>query len=317
MSARPTNMKVRQRGVALITILLIVAILTAIVSRIGLSSQIWVRQVQNNTALAQADQATRAAQVWVAGILEQDNNSIDAVTDLWAQPLPPIPAAWGLLFGWLEDMQARFNLNNLVDTEGKHDVIAMQQFERLLQILELNPGIAQAVVDWIDADGSPAGPWGAEDVFYISLNTPYFAANRPFEDPAELRLVRGVDLEAWQKLEPFVSALPSGTSININTVSTEVLAAAITEWEIGQAMHQAEQWTTAIAQQPVEDMNLFVEQMSGEQETTPLPPGLVLTTNYFMAHTQLSFDNLEYRMATLYNRDQGKAKILLHNRELL
>jgi len=309
-------MKVRQRGVALITILLIVAILTAIVSRIGLSSQIWVRQVQNNTALAQADQATRAAQVWVAGILEQDDNAIDALTDLWAQPLPPIPAAWGLLFGWLEDMQARFNLNNLVDAEGKHDVIAMQQFERLLQILELNPGIAQAVADWIDSDGSPAGPWGAEDVFYISLETPYFAANRPFEDTAELRLVRGVDMEVWQKLEPYVSALPGGTPININTVSTEVLAAAVTEWEMGQAMLQAEKWTAAIEQQPVEDLKVFVGKMSGD-EATPLPPGLALTTNYFMAHTQLSFDNLEYRMATLYNRNEGKARIMLHNRELL
>ncbi len=316
MLALQTDLSVRQRGVALITILLIVAILTAIVSRIGLSNQVWVRQVENSAALAQADLASRAAQAWVAGILEQDDNSFDAVTDLWAQPLPPLPAGWGVLFGWVEDLQARFNLNNLVDAEGKLDTLAMLQFERLLQILELNPGIAQAVADWIDADSSTAGPWGAEDVFYISLATPYFAANRPFEDTAELRLVRGVDLEVWQKLEPYVSALPESTPININTVSTEVLAAAVTEWELsGQAMLLAEVWTAKVAQQPVEDMNIVSEQMLGDK-AKPIPPGLVLGTRFFNAHTQLSFDNVVYRMTTLYRRDQGQAVILRHNREL-
>lgn len=317
MSALQTDIPVRQDGVALITILLIVAILTAIVSRIGLSSQIWVRQVENSNALAQADLASRAAQSWIASILEQDDNSLDAGTDLWAQPLPPVPAGWGILFGWVEDMQARFNLNNLIDAEGKQDTLATLQFERLLQILELNPGIAQAVVDWIDTDGSPAGPWGAEDVYYISLDTPYIAANRAFEDTSELRLVRGVDLQAWQRLEPFVSALPGQTPININTASTEVLAAVVTEWDLaGQAMLQAELWTAAAAQQPVDDMKLFTDKMFGDGDI-PLPQGLAFTTNYFMAHTQLSFDQLEYRMASLYHRNQGRARIVRHNREIL
>ena len=317
MLALHTDIGNRQRGVALITILLIVALLTAIVSRIGLSSQIWVRQVENGSALAQADQASRAAQIWVAKILEQDDNNIDAATDLWARPLPPIPAGHGVLFGWVEDMQSRFNLNNLVDTEGKLDGLAMQRFERLLQILELNPGIAQAVADWIDADGSPAGPWGAEDVYYISLETPYFAANRRFDDASELRLVRGVDLKAWQKLELYVSALPEATPINMNTVSTEVLAAVITEWELsGQAMDLAEKWTTAIAQQPEQDMNNIAEKLLGSKEM-PVPTGLDLGTRFFMAHTQTNFDNVVYRMATLYQRDKASAKILRHNRELL
>lgn len=316
MLALQTNMIVRQRGVALITIMLVVAILTAIVSRIALSNQIWVRQVENSAALAQADLASRAAQTWIASILEEDDNNFDAVTEVWAQPLPPLPAGWGILFGWVEDMQARFNLNNLVDAEGKLDTLAMQQFERLLQILELNPGIAQAVADWIDADSNTAGPWGAEDVFYINLATPYFAANRPFEDTAELRLVRGIDMEIWQKLEPYVSALPESTGININTASTQVLAAAVTEWDLaGQAILLAEEWTGEMAQQPVEDMTIVPEQMLGDKDK-PIPPGLDLGTSYFMAHTQLSFGNVAYRMTTLYRRNQGQAVILRHNREL-
>lgn len=314
MLARVDRLKV-QRGVALITILLIVALLTAIVSRVGLSGQIWVRQVENGNALAQADLASRGTQFWIANVLEQDDNEYDALTDIWAFPLPPVPAGWGVLSGRIEDMQSRFNLNNLVDEEGKLDTLALQQFERLLQLLELNPGIAQSVADWIDPDGSPAGPWGAEDVYYISLDTPYLAANRPFEDTAELRLVRGIDITVWHKLEPFVSALPGNVTINVNTASAEVLAAAVIEWEIsGQALPRAREWVGAAAQQPADDMKIFSDRMFGNEEQ--IPDGLGLDSGYFMAHTQINFDNVEYRLASLYRRDRGRATLLSQTREL-
>ncbi len=302
---------------ALITILLIVALLTAIVSRIGLSGQLWVRQVENGNALARARLATVAAQLWVADILEQDTNGYDATDDMWAQILPPIPAVWGILSGRIEDMQSRFNLNNLIDAEGKLNGQAMQQFERLLQILELDTGIAQAVADWIDTDGSPSGPWGAEDVFYIGLATPYFAANRPFEDVAELRLVRGIDSDVWQKLAPFVSALPEPTPLNVNTASTEVLAATVVEWDLsGQAMTMAKQWAEEISKQPVADQAALAERLLGDREK-PVPQGISTVTRYFMAHTQLNFDNVEYRVSSLYRRNEGQAELLRQNRELL
>lgn len=317
MSALHIKARPRQAGVALITILLIVALLTAIVSRIGLSGQLWVRQVENGNALARARQATVAAQLWVADILEQDTNAYDAEDDMWAQTLPPIPAGWGILSGRIEDMQSRFNLNNLIDAEGKLNGQALQQLERLLQILELDVGIAQAVTDWIDADGSPSGPWGAEDVFYIGLATPYFAANRPFEDVAELRLVRGIDSDVWQKLAPFVSALPEPTPLNINTASTEVLAATVVEWDLsGQAMIMAKQWAEEISKQPVADLAALAERLLGDRKK-PVPPGLETVTRYFMAHTQLNFDNVEYRVSSLYRRNEGQAELLRQNRELL
>lgn len=314
MSARVDGL-IAQRGVALITILLIVALLTAIVSRVGLSGQIWVRQVENGNALAQADLAAHGTQFWIADVLEQDDNDYDGLTDIWALPLPPVPAGWGVLSGRIEDMQSRFNLNNLVDEEGKLNALALQQFERLLKLLELNPGIAQAVADWIDPDGSPAGSWGAEDVYYISLDTPYLAANRPFADTAELRLVRGIDITAWRKLEPFVSALPGNVSINVNTASAEVLASAVTEWEIsGQALPRAQEWVAAAVQQPIDDMKLFSDRVFGNEEQ--VPEGLGLDTAYFMAHTQINFDNVEYRLASLYRRDRDRATLLGQTREL-
>ena len=316
MLASPTERFRRQRGVALITILLIVAILTAIVSRVSLSNQIWVRQVSNGNALAQADQATRAARYWVADILEQDKNNFDARTEVWARPLPPIPASWGILMGRVEDMQSRFNLNNLVNTEGKVDSVAMQQFERILRLLELEPGLAQAVIDWIDPDTSVSGVMGAEDTFYIGQEIPYFTANRPFEDTAELRLVRGIDSQAWQKLEPYVAALPVQTSINVNTASSVVLLSALTDWELSAgSMERVQRWVEQAEKKPAEDMNYFVGELLGGADK-PVPPGLGSASSYFTAHTEPNFDNVNYRMSTLYQRDQGRVTVLRQNREL-
>jgi len=316
MLASPTDRFRRQRGVALITILLIVAILTAIVSRISLSNQVWVRQVSNGSALAQADQATRAARYWVASILEQDQNNFDAQTELWARPLPPIPASWGILMGRLEDMQSRFNLNNLVNAEGEADIVAMHQFERLLQLLELDPGLAQAVVDWIDLDTNVTGLSGAEDTFYIGQEIPYFTANRPFEDSAELRLVRGIDSKAWQKLEPYVAALPGQTLINVIISSSVVLLAALTDWDLSAgSMERVQQWVEKVDKKPAEDMNYFAGELLGGPDK-PIPPGLYPASSYLTAHTELNFDNVNYRMSTLYRRDQGRATVLRQNREV-
>lgn len=314
MSAVCADTMPGQRGVALITIMLIVALLTVIVSRVGLSGQIWVRQVDNANAYTQAELASRATQVWVADILEQDKNNLDGWTDLWAQPLPPMPVDWGILSGRIEDMQSRFNLNNLVDTDGKVDGQALQQFERLLTVLELDPGISQAVIDWIDKDGSPAGSSGAEDVYYLGLEQGYLAANRPFEDTAELRLVRGIDRAAWNKLAPLVSALPVAVTLNVNTASAEVLAAALTDVDLTQALSMAEKWVAQAVTQPVEDMQKFTSQIYGEQ-TGQIPAGLGMVSDYFTAHTRLDFNQVNYQIASLYQRSQGKVTLISHHRE--
>ena len=143
MSDSHSKYLLQQRGVALITVLLIVAVLTAIVSRLGFSNQIWLRQVENGSALLQSGQASRAVQDWVGLILQRDDNDYDGHTDLWAQPLPPIPDGHGFVQGYMEDMQARFNLNNLFEQGGGADEVAMRQFKRLLRKLGFTPGYSR------------------------------------------------------------------------------------------------------------------------------------------------------------------------------
>ena len=306
----------RARGVALVIVLLIVSLLTAIVARLGFSNQLWTQQVANSGDLLQSVQVSRAVQEWARLILQDENPDYDGYGDLWARPLLPMPAGRGLVQGRMEDMQARFNLNNLVNEEGEVHDAAREQFTRLLRLLDLSPGIAAAAIDWIDPDGDPSGPWGAEDGHYLALNPSYLAANQPFVDPAELRLARGVDGAAWERLRPHVAALPRhGSSVNVNTAGPVVLAAMIPAWGGSQAsLGKAKSWTDKARRQPFRAIGDFYQQtgLTGGQR----PAGLDVKSEFFTARVQVSAGRARHRLATLYRRAGAGVAIVGHKREM-
>lgn len=311
--ARPRS---RSRGVALVIVLLIVALLTAIVARLSFSNQLWTQQVANSGDFLQSTQASRAVQEWARLILQDENPDYDGYGDLWARPLLPMPAGRGFVQGRMEDMQARFNLNNLVNPDGEVNDAAREQFTRLLRLLDLSPGIAAAAIDWIDPDGVASGPWGAEDGHYLAMNPPYLAANQPFVDPAELRLARGVDGAAWEKLRPHVAALPRhGVAVNVNTAGPVVLAAMIPAWGGPQAsLGKAKAWTDKASRRPFRAIGDFYQQtgLTGSQR----PVGLDVKSEFFTARVQVDAGRARHRLATLYRRAGASVAIVGHKREM-
>jgi general secretion pathway protein K len=126
----------------------------------------------------------------------------------------------------VEDMQGRFNLNSLIDMDGKSDPAAREVLERLLQVLEIEPQIAARMTDWIDADDE-AQPGGAEESVYSALPVPYRPPNRPVTSISELLLLDGMDAERYARLAPHVAALPRDAAINLCS-ATGVLLDALT-----------------------------------------------------------------------------------------
>jgi general secretion pathway protein K len=305
----------RQQGVALVTVILIVALMTTIVSRLSLMNSIWLRQVDNSAALVQAGQATRAAQTWISDILKNDDNTFDAQTDDWAQPVIPVPIAWGEMFGWIEDMQSRFNVNNLINENGNIAPIEVVRFRYLLVNLELDPAIADAVVDWIDTDGIVTGSDGAEDLYYMGMERPYLAANRPIIDEREMLQIKGIDQTAWNRLEPYICALPERTKVNINTAKPEVVAAVFYNPDTKQEfIQQARSLSEQVMTEPFASAGELNAALS---ETPGLNiDSLVINSGYFRAHTQMMFGNVEQRMTTLYQRNSGGVRIIDHSRTL-
>ncbi|MCB1746760.1 MAG: type II secretion system minor pseudopilin GspK [Gammaproteobacteria bacterium] len=301
--------RIRARGVALVTVLLIVAVLTTVVGRLSFDNQLWLRQAENAAARVEAGEVVRAAQLWIGILLERDDSQVDARTEDWARPLPPLPVGAALVTGRLEDLQGRFNLNNLVGADGAADELAVEQFERLLAVLDLDPHIAPAVVDWIDGDGEQRGPWGAEDGYYLGLSPPYVTANRRLESGAELRLVRGVDGRSWRRLAPFVTALPNSTTLNVNTARAEVLAAAMTVWGSAPgAIGRAERWWQVAASTPAPDLEAFAAAVLDEG-VEALPPGLAVNSAYFAADVVVALDRVNLARRTVYQRG-GNGAIL-------
>jgi general secretion pathway protein K len=216
----------RQRGVAVVLALLVVALAASTATSLLWAESLWLRQVENLTARAQADAVAHAATQWAAAILAADDPAVDHLAETWARRLPPIPAEGASLAGAIADEQSKFNVNNLVRgaAPSPADVALLQ---RLLDRLGLPAALADAIVDWIDPDDAVTQPAGAEDLDYLGREPAYRAPNRALADIGELARVKGMTPEALARLAPHLTALPEETAVNVNTASATVLAALV------------------------------------------------------------------------------------------
>jgi general secretion pathway protein K len=169
---------------------------------------------------------------------QQTGKQQDTLAQPWAQPTQPLPITpesdpegepIGVLQGSIEDMQGRFNLNNLghvilVNGAQQQDPQPLAQFQRLLVSVGLEAKWAGIARDWIDADDQPGNPDGAEDSVYTSQTPPYRTGNWPMTSPSELMNMPGFGADRYRKIAPYVTALPTATAqLNICTAPGPVL----------------------------------------------------------------------------------------------
>lgn len=225
MSRRRTIAGRRDRGVALITAMLISAIATMVAANLAWDNALDVRRTMVMMARDQAIDVALGAESWVISILHQDleNSQTDHLGEIWASELPGLPIENGEVFGAIEDLQGRFNVNNLVDNEGRVEQESLEQFQRLLTALELDPRFAGIAADWIDSNVDAAFPDGAEDAIYTGMIPPYRTANQTLSNISELAAIEGMDRATFRILEPHIAALPGRTAINANTATIPVL----------------------------------------------------------------------------------------------
>ena len=215
----------RERGVAAVTAILVVAIAASAATLMLAQQSAMVDQAMLIASRAQADQYARAGIDWARGVIQEDSRAsrqVDSLNEAWAQPIAALPVDRALVSGAITDEQGKLNLNSLIGDTAKPSLDA---FRALLASQGLAPELADAVVDWIDEDTDLAGPGGAEDAYYLALRKPYRAANAPMSQVEELYRVRGFDAAAVARLRPYVTALPAPTPVNVNTAPEAVLYA--------------------------------------------------------------------------------------------
>lgn len=218
-----------QRGIALITILMMVALATIIAATIAKRQS----STNENTAyLMRQNQAlyyAKSAEAFFSELLVQDadsDSSVDYLQENWAKPMPGFPVDGGMVSGQMIDESGKFNLNTLLKDDETPDPNAKKYFENLLKRVGLRPELSEAVIDWQDADDLRIGSMGAEGNDYGGLPDPYLAANTIFHSKEELRKVRGFEGNQYDLIAPYITAIPkNNTKININTAPAMVLAA--------------------------------------------------------------------------------------------
>ena len=216
-----------QRGIALLTILVMVALATILAATIAKRQ---TNTAENTGYLMRQDQSllyAKSAEAFFSELLIQDSDNggnIDHLQENWAKPMPAFPVEDGFISGRLLDESGKFNLNNLLKADGSVDDSARRWFEKLLQRVGLPAELSQAVIDWQDADDETTGAMGAESNYYQGLDPSYLASNTKFHQVEELKLVRGFEGKNYDLIAPYVTALPEATKINMNTAAPLLLA---------------------------------------------------------------------------------------------
>ena len=301
-----------QRGIALITAILIVALATILAVHVGYQAFLDQRRGVTAFSLDQGYQVALGAEAWVADVLQKDakqGGKTDDYTEEWAMRIPPLPVDGGEIVGQVDDMQGRFNLNSLVVwDQAKNgyvtDPAAVERFKLLLDILKMEDKWAGIIADWIDSDIDAGMPDGAEDSVYTGLSPGYRTANMPISRSSELLSIAGFGLDRFQKLEPYVTALPIGTPINLCTASPAVLdAISAGQREYTQAVQNTAQTRKQRCFPTLQDMKARLDDKTYKQ----LTDGKVIsqTSSYFRATVWVTIGTTQLTLYSLLHRQNN------------
>lgn len=291
----PKSLK-RQEGVVIIVALFIVAlvatmsyVMMARLDRDTLRTRLILRD-------AQAEFYAQGSIAWAMDQLRNDwiqhkkNQLIDAI------PIQsPVKNQNGYeISSVIYDMQGRFNINNL-----SMDADAQASFKHLLQLLLPKitegqiRGLIKAIIDWV----SPGSGSSELNKYYMQLPTSYRAAHRPMVSITELRLVRGMTPEIYNAIEPYISALPTTTQVNVQTAAAPVLAMLnpTMNLETGVAIQQLRQVKPFATTQDFLSLDIV--------KNHPIPDTkITVVSSYFLIETTVSIEKQHIILYTLLER---------------
>ncbi|NIS60474.1 MAG: type II secretion system minor pseudopilin GspK [Proteobacteria bacterium] len=209
-----------ETGVALILTLLITAILVTLIVEVNYSTQVDVRISGNFRNDLQTSYLAKSGVNIAASYLKYDgqNTDTDNLTEDWAKSFPPLPVGEGFVKVMIGDENSKININRAVKETGEVDQVIYDALSRLFEREEVDLGILDALIDWID----PNDEGEAEGNYYRGLDPPYACKNGPLDTLSELLMIKGITDEVYAKISQYLTIYSDG-KVNINTASKEVL----------------------------------------------------------------------------------------------
>lgn len=221
-----------QRGVALILILLILTLLVVVGVEVHRALRVEASLAGNFRDLTQAGYIAKSGLEMARTLLQEDDQSYDALNERWAQ-FEMLSLFSSQLFpqgyfeGKIRDEHAKFNPNFLIDAYGMVNLKKRRQLERLMEVLGHDPQMIDALLDWLDPDDQKR-PLGAERDYYEIEKRIKGPANGPLINLSEIMLIKGMHQEIFygaenkEGLGKYLTIYSDGR-ININTAPLPVL----------------------------------------------------------------------------------------------
>ncbi|MFT5653955.1 MAG: general secretion pathway protein K [Psychromonas sp.] len=219
----------KQRGVALITVLMILAIMVTVAATMTGRLTMSLKRTEGLIFSQKVYWYGQASAELGKKILDQNfsDSRVVSLDQLWAIPDMVFPLENGNIGGSMRDLRSCFNVNALqLPNQDGIPAVPLRQFQNLLEALGVSEYgaqmIAESTRDWIDEDDSNDAALGAEDSFYQARRVPHLTADNLMTDISELRSIQGVGPKTYEKIVPYLCAVPSREQkINVNTVDIE------------------------------------------------------------------------------------------------
>lgn len=299
-----------ERGSAIISAMLIVALVAIIVSSLLYQHQILINQIENHLAYNQSRIIADAAFEWSRIVLLEDAKlgNIDHLKEIWTTKIPATEFENGRVEGSIIDQQAFCNLNNLMGVKDNQDE-TVQNFKSIINTFGGHGNIIDALVDWIDKDYEVTPLGGAEDGFYLTQSIPYRSANQALTELGNLTRVAGFNEEIIYNLSKYCVTLPEPTPININTTTPDVIKLsfpALSVLDIESIMTQR----NIRPFDNVEDMMKLL----GNTATKINKSSLSVSSHYFLVNTKIYFGKTTMRATALLKRNKSELATIIWKR---
>lgn len=313
----------RQQGVALLTVLLLVAVMSVLVMSVLDDIRFGLRRASNAQAMAQAQWYALGAETLAIAQIERlaarDGGRITLAGHWNNQPFV-FPIEHGAISARLFDATTCFNLNSVVEGAGeqwRRRELGVQQFIALLRALDIperqTNTLADALVDWIDSDQA-GGAGGAEDTTYLARRPAYRTSGTLLAETSELRAIAGFDSDVYVRLHPHVCALPTDalSPINVNTLGEDdaILLSMLTNGTIG-----ADAARRVVAARPPAgwpDIASFWARPALAPFAAPDPvlDQVALRTRFFGLHAQVEYAGAQVVLSALFEHSGGRARLV-------
>ncbi|MCO4321581.1 type II secretion system minor pseudopilin GspK [Aliidiomarina quisquiliarum] len=320
----------RTQGVAIISVLLVVALVTILATRMSGHLQMQIARVSGSEHAEQAYWHWLSAEALVRQVLLKEHEESEGRTHLqqgWATQQGPFPVRGGFIGGRVYDLHACFNLNSLrKDTDNTANLAkATERYQQLLTALEFDEytirQLTATLIDWLDTDTELHNAMGAEDSDYESLPQPYQAANNLLAHRSELRQIVGYQQAIYERLKPYVCVIPGETNwqLNLNTVPTDkpeivmaffrgTLDLSAAESLLNNRPNKGFESLEQIKQEPA------IQALSGSGPLTDDLADLTVSSQYFELNAQVKYGDLEFYGYSQLKITEGKAWILHRSR---